>query len=254
MSTSPDAQSSSGSDDAFDSRRDVLALQCIRSMNPTLYVDIVGDPTIVIPFGVNAESSRPHRLRSQPARDYLCFFIEKETRLIPFDHEINRLTNILAGQAQQDQRIEYELKEALEKSPVLEVIYVFLTSDQLKPKHRFRGVGSKLKEQLDKVARQCGIDPKLWPQGAPQLTRLVGELSRSGTLNRFGITFSRPDKSHPRLLELAYQDPNNDAAPTALNQRRDRNPGTEQDVESTNGDYGAVPKVFNRIQAPSGEI
>jgi len=194
-------------------RRDVTALELIIEESPEVFVDIVGQPNIGIPIRAGAKRV-PWPLRHQRVRAEVAGFIWEKTTTVPYDHELNRILQVLESLAWADQRLDVDLKDAIDHDPLLECLLIFLRDPD-----RSGGINSTasaLLNALSKAARKIGIDTKhhAWPKGAAQLSRRIGELS--SLLKKAGITVERGRNSGGiRFINLSQNVSCDDSEPTA---------------------------------------
>ena len=180
-------------DDASPSstRRDIVALQTILNAKPELFVDVAGEPRIDLPFVRGAPNRRPSPwpLRHARVRAEIAEFVFRETGHVLFDQEITRILSVLEGKAWKDQRIDIDLKQALDEEPLVEALFIFL--HQSETEGRFLGPCSKLLLALTKIGRKNGADTrsKTWPKGAAQFSFRLGQLEH--LLAKCGITVTR---------------------------------------------------------------
>lgn len=172
-------------------RRDIVALQTILDANPELFVDVAGEPRIGLPFA-RGDPSRPQllwSLRHSRVRAEIAEFVYRETGSVLFDQEITRVLCVLEGRAWKDQRIDVELKQALDEEPLIEALFIFL--HQPETAGQFQGQCSKLLPALTKLGRKNGVDThsKAWPKGAAQLSFRLGQLTN--LLTKCGIRVTR---------------------------------------------------------------
>ena len=153
-------------------RRDVAALKLILGATPELYCNIVGEPCIRLP---PLRDGPVWSLRSGRVRAWIADFVWEEAGLVLFEQEITRLLAVLEGKAWRDQRLDLELKDAVDQEPLLEAIMIWISSN-----HRFEGTSTKFLRELRKTARKYGVDTqsRAWPKGPAQLSRRIGELTR----------------------------------------------------------------------------
>jgi hypothetical protein len=194
-------------------RRDVVALELILSNGPEVYVNIVGEPCICLPFVPGPNRSAWH-LKHERVRAEIAGFIWEELQLVLYDHELSRMLRILESQAWRDQRIDIDLKEAIDRDPLLEGLLILLADSDSKDGVNLKA--SELLKQLEKKARLNGVDTQhhSWPKGAAQLSRRIEELS--SLLAEAGITFERGRNSGGvRFINLHRKTPCDDDEPTA---------------------------------------
>lgn len=251
MSTPP--ANSGPSVETQPARRDERSLQLILDQEPTLFVNIVGEPFIGLPIPKSTDRT-PWILNHQRVRAEITGFIWENLDLVIHAHELNRILRVLECHAWRDQRVNIQLKDAIDNDPLLEGLVIFLIDA-----NRRGGVNlpaSELLTELSKVARKSGVDTNhhSWPKGAAQLSRRIGELSpilqQAGInvkrgRNPGGVRFinihrepcddgkstaSQPppiDKSHrPKTLPAADSgDDESEAVFSAISLKRERNEG-----------------------------
>jgi hypothetical protein len=93
--------------------------------------------------------------------------------IVLLEREITRMLTVLEGKAWHDQRLDLEVKDAMDQDPVFEAIVIWIRQNP-----RFEGTQTKLLGELSKIAKKYGVDTqsKAWPKGAAQLSRRIGEL------------------------------------------------------------------------------
>lgn len=172
-------------------RRANVALQAILDAPPELFVDVTGEPRIGLPFarGDPDQPQSPWSLRHGRVRAEIAQFAFQETGHVLFDQEITRILSVLEGMAWKDQRIDIDLKQALDEEPLVEAAFIFL--HQPETEGRFQGSCSKLLPALTKIGRKNGVDTrsKAWPKGAAQLSCRLGQLE--ALLAKCGIQVTR---------------------------------------------------------------
>lgn len=200
-------------EDAQQSRRDVVALELILSNGPELYVNIVGEPCICLPFVPGSNRSAWH-LKHERVRAEIAGLIWEKLKLVLYDNELSRILRVLESQAWRDQRIDIDLKEAIDRDPLLEGLLILLADSDSKDGVNLKA--SELLTQLEKKARLNGVDTQhhSWPKGAAQLSRRIGELS--SLLQQAGITVERGrNNGGVRFINLHRKTPCDDGEPTA---------------------------------------
>lgn len=189
--TTPNTVSPSDNEDADpipNVRQPAFALDRILAEQPELYINLVGQPTIVL--AETTQSASPDRpqsriwpLRSDRVKAWIAEFTWNESGIVLAEREIDRIVTVLVGKAWHDQRNDVELTEAMDDDPLLEAIMIFMHEHAIFDKNATALIAS-----LDQVARAAGIDTKdrLWPKGASQLSQRIGKLKPF--LQRAGIT------------------------------------------------------------------
>lgn len=241
MSTAPEEE--------LQSRRDEAALGLILATQPELFLNIIGEPCIGLPVAAEADRT-PWHLHSERVRAEIAGFIWEKLNLVVYDHELNRILRVLECQAWRDQRVDVELKDAVDNDPLLEGLVIFLNDP-----NRRGGVNltaSELLDELSKVARKSGVDTNhhSWPKGAAQLSRRIGELS--SILQKAGISVERGRNSGGvRFINLSRDSCDDDEStpsqPPSIDKSHHPKP-----LPTADGSDGTSEAVFSAISVDGG--
>ncbi len=229
-------------------RRDVAALKLIIEAIPELYCNIVGEPCIRLPPMRDGPDGGVWPLRSERVRAWIAEFIWKETETVLFEREITRFLAVLEGKAWQDQRLNLEVKDAVDQEPVLEAILIWLGINR-----RYEGTSTKFLQELRKTARKYGVDTqsRAWPKGSPQLSRRIGELRR--LLEKAGVKVEigrRPGGERYVLLD-GQKGGDDDGEPPSQAPSIDKSHHPKA-LRSTDGrDVGNHTDLFDRLKQPA---
>src|SRR5689334_13960624 len=101
-------------------RRDDIALHKVLDKNPTLYVDIRGEPMIELPLDGLPDCKRPYPLRSSRARAAIHSVICRDAQFLPYVDEVARILWVLEDMAWQHARAEAPYHAALEQHELIE--------------------------------------------------------------------------------------------------------------------------------------
>ena len=226
-------------------------LDALLATHPTLYVNVASRPVVEIPFDSPPEEREAWPIDSDRVQAEIALFaFRRPTPLVLRDREVTQIARVLKGFAWKTRQSPRSLGEAFDEAPLIEVLYTLLTDES--PNEPFKGSISELQRKLNDIARRLGVNQaeKAWPNGPAQFSKRLAELSRHGTLGKFGIRLLRNESARPRSIELHY-DLNADAAALAASeQRRDQNSAEPQDFRQTDAGDGAEPSVFDDLTAP----
>ncbi len=229
-------------------RRDVTALELVLATEPELYCNIIGEPCIRLPPIRAGPDQEEWPLRSNRVRTWMAEFIWERKAIVLFEHEITRILAVLEGKAWHDQRLDLEVKDAIEQEPVLEAILIWLSSNR-----RFEGTSTKLLDELRKTAKKFGVDTqsRAWPKGPPQLSRRISELAH--LLIKGGVTVEigrRPGGE--RYIILARQEGrDDDGEPSSQAPSIDKSHHPKPLRSSDGSDAQDHSDVFNRLTQPN---
>lgn len=164
-------------------RQPALALEQILTTNLELYINFVGQPTIGLPNSLERPRREYWPLRSERIKAWVAEFVWDQFGVVLAEREIDRIVTVLVGKAWHDQRHDIAVTEAMDQDPLLEALLILMQEHAV-----FDKSCTALKAELDHVARAAGLDTKdrLWPKGAPQLSRRIEELKPF--LKRAGVT------------------------------------------------------------------
>jgi hypothetical protein len=163
--------------------RAAVALKTILGLTPApdVFCNIAGTPCIRLPPTEGGPDCEEWPLPSSRVRVWVAETIWDKNEVVLSDREITQILTVLEGKAWHDQRLDWDLKDAMDQDPVLEAVVVWSEK-----KERFEGTPTKLLEVLSKTAKKCGVDMqgKTWPKGAAQLSlrlnKLLSPLLRAG--------------------------------------------------------------------------
>ncbi|MGI8981878.1 MAG: hypothetical protein ACR2FY_21820 [Pirellulaceae bacterium] len=231
-------------------RRDLLALQTVLGTSPELFVDATGEPRIGLPL-VSTESLRlPWSLRHPRVKAEIANLVFRSEQIILFEQEILRILTILEGQAWRDQRLDIEIRQALDDVPLVEALYIYL--HQQESQGFFCGSCTKLLHALTKTAHKAGVDLKSasWPKGAAQLSRRLGQLEP--LLEKAGIIVKRKRESGgTRSVEIRSNLRSGDATQPPSPPPLDANSKDFQTIATPDGSDALSSEVFDRIKSDS---
>ncbi len=150
-----------------------LALKTILAMQPELFINIIGQPTIRLPGVQKRPLPITCPLRSDRVKAWIAELMWSRFGIVLAEREIDRIVTVLVGKAWHDLRHDTELTEAIDDDPLLETLVIFMHEHAI-----FDKSCTTLKATLEPVARAAGIDMKdrLWPKGVPQQSRRIEEL------------------------------------------------------------------------------
>src|SRR5687768_13761593 len=103
-------------------RQTAAALQLILNTQPELFINLVGQPMIVLPSAGEQPSSGPWPLRSDRVKAWFAEVVWKQLRVVLAEREIDRIIIVLVGRAWHDQRTNIAITEAIEQDPLLDVL------------------------------------------------------------------------------------------------------------------------------------
>lgn len=150
-----------------------IALELILDQKPELFVNLVGQPVIALPTPEEQPTARPWPLRSERVKAWIAELVWQRQDIVLGERDIDRIITVLIGKAWKDQRTNIALTEAVDQDPLLDALIVFMQQNAA-----FDGSSTKLLAELSKAAMEAGLDTRdrLWPSGAPQLSRRIREL------------------------------------------------------------------------------
>lgn len=194
-------------------RRDVMTLDLILSEEPELYVNIVGEPFIGLPIAASTERA-PWLLKSERVQAEVAGFIWEKLRIVLYTHEVSRILRVLESCAWKDQRVDIELKDAIDHDPLLESLFILLSDPNSKGGVNL--TASELLNLLQKKARLHSLDTAhdCWPKGPAQLSRRIGDLSP--LLEKNGVKVERGrNPGGIRFINLCRESNCDDGGPVA---------------------------------------
>lgn len=227
------------------------ALERILATKPELFINIVGQPTIVLPTSSDQPLPKTWPLRSERIKAWVAEFVWGQSGIILAEREIDRIVTVLVGKAWHDQRNDITVTEAMDQDPLLESLLILMQEHAV-----FDKSCTALKEELDRVARANGIDTKdrLWPKGAPQLSRRIEELKP--LLKRAGVTAELGRRSGGmRFIKLKCEKVSGgDVAgpPPAPSIDNSHHPNDIHRHDDSDGDFRK--KLFDRLRPPNLEM
>jgi hypothetical protein len=246
MSTDSSHTASSGATAKPPIRRDERALQAILSKSPTLYVNFVGEPMILLPIEGSPEEQAAHRLHSPRVRAYLFATVHRKAEFVPYEDEISRVLRILEDLAWNDVRISVPFGDALEQHALLEAVNLLLHGNDFR--NGYDGTASRLRNLLNDLAIEQGIDvrQKDWPRGSARLSQQLWELK--DTLHGGGILLERGRTNGARWIKLIR--PRSDDGPqTASPPRPPDNVPPSKTFEPNDDGDGVTRDLLDRIDA-----
>jgi hypothetical protein len=160
-------------DSAAGSGQVATALELILNQQLELFINLVGQPIIELSTGSGESNGVSCSLHSDRVKAWIAEFAWERLKIVLGEREIERIITILHGKAWHDERTNVPLVEAKEQDPLLDALLTFMHDNAAFDKNC-----TALKAALGKVARKSGLDTRdrLWPKGAPQLSRRIGEL------------------------------------------------------------------------------
>lgn len=179
---------------------DVIALELARGAGIELYCDFAGQASIRLPEDL-PEVSWP--LRSQRVRDWLAhrFASEHGTNYLLLDREIDRVLNVLAGEAWKADRrnlMDRHLWEKIEAEPVLLFTVVYMESRQSQ--------SLLMEDYREKLHALADENPKLRPiKKLPKRPNTLSFILQDNQelLRQAGIEVSVNRTNHGAVLNLA---------------------------------------------------
>lgn len=149
------------------------ALKTILSLDPQVYCNVVGTPTVRLPPAQEDHEGDEWPLQSARVRAWIAETIWDRAGIVLLEKDITRMLTVLEGKAWHDQRLDLELKDAMDQDPVLEAVVIWIRENP-----RFEGTQTKLLGELSKIGKKYGVDMrgKAWPKGAAQLSLRINKL------------------------------------------------------------------------------
>lgn len=232
--------------DTPESRRDVSALKCILSAQPKLYVNIIGQPHIEIPFEAGVKKTFWHLNHNRVCTEISGYIWDKLGFML-YRNELNRMLDILESRAWKNQQTDIELSEAIDDDPLFECLMILLFAPNSEESVNL--TATRLLDKLDLCASRNRIDirQQAWPKGAAQLSRRIGELIPILEKVRIAVTRGR-NSGGIRFIQLSRAPPCDDAVPIAsqhrpINQSHYPKPNTP--VDAGDADSGGI---FSKIE------
>ncbi len=231
-------------------RHPALALDLILATQPELFINVVGQPTIGLPFSSTPPNRDTWPLRSERVKAWIAEFVWERAGMVLAEREIDRIVTVLVGKAWHDPRHDSELADAMDTDPLLEAVVIFMHEHAV-----FDKSCTALKAELDQVARAAGLDIKdrLWPKAAPQLSRRIEELKP--LLKRGDITAEIGRRSGGvRFIRLTKSKPNDgDAEGPPLPPSVDNAHHPKEMHRHGGGDGDSRKKLFDLLRTPNLE-
>lgn len=231
-------------------RQPAIALEQILATNPELYINLVGQPTIGLPPSPERLRREHWPLRSERVKAWVAEFTWDQFGDILAEREIDRIVTVLVGKAWHDQRNDIAVTEAMDQDPLFESLLILMQEHAV-----FDKSCTALKDELDRVARANGLDTKdrLWPKGAPQLSRRIEELKP--LLKRAGIMAELGRRSGgTRFVKLTYEKASGGDAtgpPPTPSIDNSHHPNEIRRHDDSDGDFRR--KLFDRLRPPTLE-
>jgi hypothetical protein len=231
-------------------RQPALALALILATKPELFINVVGQPTIGLPSSPERLQQKTWPLRSERVKAWIAEFIWHQSGIVLAEREIDRIVTVLVGKAWHDPRHDIELTDAMDQDPLLEALLILMHEHAI-----FDKTCTALHTALDQVAREAGLDTKdrLWPKGAPQLSRRIEELKP--LLKRGQVTAVLGRRSGGfRFVKLTRDPPSGgDAAGPPLPPPVDNSHHPAKIHRHDDGDDVFRKKLFDQLRPPHQE-
>lgn len=163
-------------------RRDVSALNLILSVISEVSCDIAGQPSVSINH--DQDEQQVWSIHSRRFRSWIAEFVWDHADIVLYDQELNRILTVLEGRAWNNQQVDTQVCEAIEKDPLFEAIIIWINEK----KQSFDGRSTKLLLELNKTAKKFGVDTQhqAWPKAPAQLSRRIRQLEQ--IFERVGIS------------------------------------------------------------------
>lgn len=232
-------------------RQPAFALERILAMKPELFINVVGQPTIGLPSSPERIQQKIWPLRSERVKAWIAEFTWDQSQIVLAEREIDRIVTVLVGKAWHDSRHDVELTDAMDQDPLLEALLILMHEHAI-----FDKTCTALQTALDQVAREAGLDTKdrLWPKGAPQLSRRIEELKP--LLKRGHVTAVLGRRSGGfRFVKLTRDPPNGgDAAGLPPPPSFDNSHHPPEVHRNDDGDDVFRKKLFDQLKPPNQDI
>lgn len=231
-------------------KQSAIALERILATKPEVFISFVGQPTILLPVSPERPGSNTWSLRSDRVKAWIAEFTWEQSRIVLAEREIDRIITVLVGKAWHDQRNSVELKEAMDQDPLLDALVIFMHENAIFDKNC-----TALRSSLENVAKSAGIDMKdrLWPKGAPHLSRRIGELKN--LLQTAGVIVEIGRRGNGvRFVKLSRQNPSGgDAKGSPPSPSIDNFHHPKEMRRHDDGDSVLRRKLFERLSASNTE-
>lgn len=249
MSDNSSEDGSGNERDVGPERRDLAALKGILAHEPELFINLVGQPMVLLPIAGERNARVPNRLESRRVRAELVGLIYDSAGFLPFEQEVTRILRYLEGQAWKNPRISVEYAAAVDQHPIVEAVHILAYSLRLGSVHE--STATKLLKELNDIARANGIDVQqnAWPKAANSLSEQLEEVKEM--LATGGLAFSRHRSNGVRWIKLTrIRIRDDDDASSALD-RPESKPPAGNELLTSGKSAGRTESVFSRIQSAS---
>lgn len=249
MSVNLSEDDSGNERDVGPERRDAAALTAILAHQPELFINIVGQPTLLLPIEGDRNARVPYRLESRRVRAELVGVICDSKGFLPFEQEVTRILRYLEAQAWKNPRISVAYAAAVDQHPIVEAVHILAYSFQVGSVHE--STATKLLKELNDIARANGIDVQqnAWPKAPNSLSEQLEEVKE--TLATGGLAFSRHRSNGVRWTKLTrIRIRDDDDASSALD-RPESKPSVGNKLPTNGESAGGTESVFSRIQSTS---
>ncbi len=153
--------------------RAAAALKIILGLAPEVFCNVVGTPCIRLPPTETGLDLGEWPLQSSRVRAWIGETMWEGSGIVLLEKEITRILTVLEGKAWHDQRLEWDLKDAMDQDPVLEAVVIWSEKNR-----SLETTQTKLLQELTKTAKKYGVDmrSKSWPKGPAQLSLRISQL------------------------------------------------------------------------------
>jgi hypothetical protein len=235
--------------EAGSERRDLVALKAVLACDPELFVNVVGQPSVVLPLVGDRRAGVPYRIDSLRVRAELFGVICDAAGMLPFEQEVTRILRYLESQAWKTPRTTVEYAAAVDSHPVIEAVHILLHATKVGSVHE--STATKLLKDLEQVARANSIDvqQKPWPKAANALSEQLHEFRE--TLAKGGISFDRGRSDGIRWIRFTRTQVAGDDDGSSALDRPGSNLSEGNELAATAERAGDTEAVFGRIQSTS---